>query len=121
MVNYKDEQWTYIILKLSLLLVHSIWHQPDEAWSTLPAWNMNSFIKAASENRHDWTLRSWSYQPEEKEDDLNPTDDGEACEQSHSASNETQLALHLDLLVSLDVVEGGRVKVDLHQLQGWRG
>ena len=51
---------------------------------------------------------------EEKEDDLNPTDDGEASEESHGASNETQLGLRLDLLVSLDVVEGGRVKVDLH-------
>ena len=56
--------------------------------------------------------------PEKKEDDLNPTDDGEACEESHGASNETQLGLHLDLLVSLDVVKGGRVKVDLHQLKG---
>ena len=63
----------------------------------------------------------WSYckRPDEKEDDLNPTDDGEASEESHGASNETQLGLRLDLLVSLDVVEGGRVKVDLHQLKSW--
>ena len=54
--------------------------------------------------------------PEEKEDNLNPTDDGEASEESHGASNETQLGLRLDLLVSLDVVKGGRVKVDLYQL-----
>ena len=46
---------------------------------------------------------------EEKEDDLNPADDGEASEESHGASNETQLGLRLDLLVSLDVVKGGRV------------
>ena len=59
------------------------------------------------------------YQSEKKEDDLNPTDDGEASEESHGASNETQLGLRLDLLVSLDVVKGGRVKVDLHQLEGW--
>ena len=58
--------------------------------------------------------------PDEKEDNLNPTDDGEAREESHSASNETQLGLRLDLLVSLYVVEGGRVKVDLHQLESWR-
>ena len=65
----------------------------------------------------------WSYwkRPDEKEDDLDPTDDGEASEESHGASNETQLGLRLDLLVSLDVVKGGRVKVDLHQLEGWRG
>ena len=48
--------------------------------------------------------------PEQKEDDLNPTDNGEASEKSHGASNETQLGLRLDLLVSLDVVKGGRVK-----------
>ena len=58
------------------------------------------------------------FAPEEKEKDLHPADDGEASEESHSASNETQLGLRLDLLVSLDVVEGGRVKVDLHQLEG---
>ena len=55
-------------------------------------------------------------QPEEKEDDLDPTDDGEASQESHGASNETKLGLCLDLLVSLDVVEGGRVEVDLNQL-----
>ena len=38
--------------------------------------------------------------------------------ESHGASNETQLGLRLDLLVSLDVVKGRRVKVDLHQLKG---
>ena len=59
--------------------------------------------------------------PEQKEDDLNTTDDGEPSEETHGASNETQLGLRLDLLVSLDVVKGGRVKVDLYQLQGWRG
>ena len=58
------------------------------------------------------------YRPEKKEYDLDPTDDGEASEESHGASNETQLGLRLDLLVSLNVVKGGRVKVDLHQLEG---
>ena len=51
--------------------------------------------------------------PEEKEDDLNTTDDGESSEEPHGASNETQLGLGLDLLVSLNVVKGCRVKVDL--------
>ena len=55
--------------------------------------------------------------PEEKEDDLNTTDDGEPSEEPHGASDETQLSLHLDLLVSLDVVEGRRVKVDVDQVQ----
>ena len=44
--------------------------------------------------------------PEEKEDNLNPTDDAEACKESYGASNDTQLGLRLDLLVSLDVVKG---------------
>ena len=57
-------------------------------------------------------------QPEEKEDNLDPADDGEPREEPHSASDETQLGLRLDLLVSLDVVEGRRVKVDLNQLKG---
>ena len=55
--------------------------------------------------------------PEEKEDDLNTTDDGEPSEEPHGASDETQLGLRLDLLVSLDVVEGRRVKVDVDQVQ----
>ena len=55
-------------------------------------------------------------QPEEKQDDLNAADDGEAAEEPHGASDETQLGLSLDLLVSLNVVKGGRVKEDLHQL-----
>ena len=58
------------------------------------------------------------YSPEDKEDDLNATDDGESSEESHGASNETQLGLRLDLPVSLDVVKGRRVEVDLHQLKG---
>ena len=58
-------------------------------------------------------------QPQEKENYLNPTDDGKSSKESHGASNETQLGLRLDLLVSLDVVEGGRVKVDLNQLKSW--
>ena len=58
-----------------------------------------------------------AYQPEEKEDDLDAADDGEPGEKPHGASDEAQLGLHLDLLVSLDLVKGGRVKVDLHQLE----
>ena len=57
-------------------------------------------------------------QPEEKEDDLNATDDGESAEKSHGASNQTQLGVVFDLPVSLNVVKGRRVKVDLDQLEG---
>ena len=59
------------------------------------------------------------FAPEKKEDDLNPTDDGEASEESHGASNETQLGLRLDLFVSLYVVKGGCVKADFHKLKSW--
>ena len=55
---------------------------------------------------------------DQKEDNLDATDDGESSEESHGASNETQLGLGLDLLVPLNLVVGGRVKVDLHQLEG---
>ena len=56
-------------------------------------------------------------QLEQKEDDLDTADDGEPSEEPHGASDETQLGLRLDLLVSLDVIEGRRVKVDLNQVQ----
>ena len=51
--------------------------------------------------------------PEEKEDDLDATDDGKPTKESHGASDETQLGLRLDLLVLINVVKSGRVKVDL--------
>ena len=61
----------------------------------------------------------WKFnQPEEKEDDLDATDDGKPSKESHCASNETQLSLVLDLLVSLNLVKSGRVKVHLYQLEG---
>ena len=56
------------------------------------------------------------YQPEEKKDDLDSTDDRKPTEESHGAPNETQLGLRLDLLVSFDLVNGGRVKIDFYQL-----
>ena len=56
-------------------------------------------------------------QPEEKEDDFDATNDGEPSEEPHGASNQTQLGLYLDLLVSLNVVKSRSVKVDLHQLE----
>ena len=66
-------------------------------------------------HKNTWVLIE---RPEDEKDDLNTTDDGEPSEEPHGASNETQLGLHLDLLVSLDVVEGRRVKVDLNQMKG---
>ena len=55
---------------------------------------------------------------DEKENKLDAADDGESSEEPHGASDEAQLGLRLDLLVSLDVGEGRRVKVDLHELKG---
>ena len=52
-----------------------------------------------------------------KADDFNSTDDRKPSEKSHGATNEAQLGLELDLLVSLDLVEGGRVEEDLDKLQ----
>ena len=57
-------------------------------------------------------------QPDQEEDNLNPTDDGEATQKPQGASDHAQLGVELHLLVSLDVVEGCRVEVDLHKLQG---
>ena len=74
-----------------------------------PAYDRNILLCCV----HDINDISWrqkqSIWPEKKENNLDPTDDGEASEESHGASNETQLVLRLDLPVSLDVVEGGRV------------
>ena len=69
-----------------------------------------------------WVLiikASWSSQPQEKEDDLNATDDGEPSQKTHGASNQTQLGLNLDLLVFFDRVKGCSVKVDLYHLKSW--
>ena len=48
----------------------------------------------------------------QKEENLNATNDRKPRKESHGASNEAELGLCLDLLVPLDVVKGGRVKID---------
>ena len=60
----------------------------------------------------------WADQFDDKEDDLYATDDREPSEESHCSPNETEGGGELDLLVPLDLVEGGRVKVDLNKPQG---
>ena len=55
----------------------------------------------------------WAAQLHKEEDDLYTTDDGEPGEKSHGSPNKTEGGGELDLLVPLDLVEGGRVKVDL--------
>ena len=53
-----------------------------------------------------------------KIENLNATENGESCEEPHGAADEADLSsdCHLDILLYL--VIGGRVKVDLNQLQG---
>ena len=60
-------------------------------------------------------------QLKKKEDDLDATDDREPSEESHGSPDKTEGGGELDLLVPLDLVEGGRVQVDLDQLQGGGG
>ena len=36
-------------------------------------------------------------EPSEEEDNLDPTEDGEACEQAHSSSHQTQLGFNIHL------------------------
>ena len=50
-------------------------------------------------------------------DDLDPTEDGEAGEESHGAADEAKLGLQGDLHIPLNLVIGGRVEENLNQLQ----
>ena len=54
---------------------------------------------------------------DQKEDNLNSADYGESCEEPHGTSNETELCIKLDLLVSFYFVKGGRVKEDLDKVK----
>ena len=58
-------------------------------------------------------LNGISEEFDKKADELNSADDGESGEKSHGAPDQAQLGLELDLLVPLNLVEWGRVKVDL--------
>ena len=50
-------------------------------------------------------------------DDLDPTEDGEAGEEPHGAADKAELGLQGHLYIPLYLVIGGRVKVNLYQLQ----
>ena len=60
----------------------------------------------------------WHDKFDSKVDNLDPTEDGEACEKPHGATDEAELGLQGHLHILLYLVIGGRVKVDLDQLQG---
>ena len=49
-----------------------------------------------------------------KTENLETTDDRKTSEEPHGASDEAKLGLELELLVSFNLVKGGRVKVDLN-------
>ena len=51
---------------------------------------------------------------DQKEDNLDAADNRESTEESHGASDEAELCIKLDLLVSFYLVKGCRVKVDLN-------
>ena len=53
-----------------------------------------------------------------KVENLNPTEDGKASEESHGAADKAKLACQSDLSVSLYLIVGCCVKEDLDQLQG---
>ena len=71
--------------------------------------------------RHCQKCLSYSQRHEELHevvDDLNPTEDGEAGEEPHGAADEADLSCKGHLDISLYLVIGGCVEVDLDQLQG---
>ena len=55
--------------------------------------------------------------PANKQYDLDAADDGEASEEPHGAPDQAELCVKLDLLVSLNVVKGVRLKIYLDKFQ----
>ena len=90
-----------------------------QSWMGQPAFeqrNMNTFQGWLSQPST--RTKKVKMSPEEKEDDLDSTDDGESSEESHCASYKTQLTLKLDLRVSFYLVIGSGVKEDMDELNG---
>ena len=54
---------------------------------------------------------------DKKENELDAADDGEPTQESHGASDQTQLGVELDFFVSFYFVEGCRVEEDLDQVK----
>ena len=71
-------------------------------------------------NRHHLTLRISQGHDEfySKVDNLDPTEDGKAGEEPHSAADEANLGGQSHLDIPLYFIIGGCVEVDLDQLQG---
>ena len=82
---------------------------------------LNKFSPETIRLLSDKVHHEWADQFDDKEDDLYATDDWEPSEESHGPPNKTEGGGELDLLVPLDLVEGGCVEVDLDQPQSGRG
>ena len=67
-----------------------------------------------SQNNIGLRRQEWADQPNQKENDLNTADDEKSSQKSHCASDKAKLCLNLDFPVSLYVVKGCRVEVDLN-------
>ena len=77
----------------------------------------NPFGQVALSNLCSWGSQ-WHEQLHKVVQNLHPTEDGEAGEEPHGAADEAELGLQGHLHIPLYLVIGGRVKVDLDQLQG---
>ena len=58
----------------------------------------------------------WGKEPDGIVDDLDPTEDGEASEETHRSSDEAKLGFQGHLLVLFHFVVGGDVKEDLDEV-----
>ena len=63
-----------------------------------------------------WLLETKRHEFEEKGYNLHAADNRESCQKSHGASNQADLGIKLNLLVSLYVVKRRRVEIDLNEL-----
>ena len=67
----------------------------------------NKIIKRTLHPEHSTLICAsviWKNEPKQVVDDLNPTEDGEASEEAHCASNQTQLGLHRHLAMITKII-----------------
>ena len=96
-------EWQYVNLLLSsgFLILEKVVSSPVSSCCQLPF---------RYSQRHD--------QFGSKEENFHPAEDGEAGEEPHCAADETNLTGNSHLHISLYLVIGCRVEVDMDQLQG---
>ena len=71
-----------------------------QAVELCPSWKVLNFV-FGSQHKLRPAGFEWQKELEEKVDDLDPTEDGEASEEPHGASNQTQRCLSRHLLICL--------------------